>query len=443
MKPASGDDFHRLRTAFLRLRAALRDPTTGLYAYSLHFDEVRALLTRRRRVGVVWIGLGDRRLVESVYGWEAYDRLIAEASTCLAGLRGEVFADEGILAVAGVHADAFLLFTPAFQDAAELAPDSLARLADVLRDRLEVALAKAEAALPAVPAPIRVGASLIEDNPFHRFERQVYLAIDEARTLAERPRDSERLAWMAEIQRVLRERDLQAVFQPVVDLVSAAPVGLEAFVRGRPGSVLALPRVLFSVGRRSGLAGELDRLCLERIVEALEQGETPPLLFVNVTPEGLADSRWRSAGLIERLAGAGLSPSKIVLEVVEGQILGDPRNYRDLIDDLRAVGYRLSLDDMGSSARSVSLVEDLRPEFIKFDFSLLRGAGSEPLQRELIRSLVSLAGRAGARLVAERIESEEERDFLVDCGARWGQGYYFAREGAPAAYRPGAAGRPA
>ncbi|MDQ7088868.1 MAG: hypothetical protein Q9Q13_13880, partial [Acidobacteriota bacterium] len=60
--------------------------------------------------------------MESVYGWEAYDRLIAEASTCLAGLRGEVFADEGILAVAGVHADAFLLFTPAFQDAAELAP---------------------------------------------------------------------------------------------------------------------------------------------------------------------------------------------------------------------------------------------------------------------------------------------------------------------------------
>ncbi|MDQ7088867.1 MAG: hypothetical protein Q9Q13_13875 [Acidobacteriota bacterium] len=54
MKPASGDDFHRLRTAFLRLRAALRDPTTGLYAYSLHFDEVRALLTRRRRVG--WCG---------------------------------------------------------------------------------------------------------------------------------------------------------------------------------------------------------------------------------------------------------------------------------------------------------------------------------------------------------------------------------------------------
>ncbi|HHN75244.1 MAG TPA: EAL domain-containing protein [Acidobacteria bacterium] len=441
MKPASGDEFHRLRTAFLRLRAALRDPTTGLYAYSLHFDEVRALLTRRRRVGVVWIGLGDRRLVESVYGWEAYDRLIAEASASLSGLRGEIFADEGILTVTGVHADAFVLFTPSAEGDAELVPETLALLTDALRAELEGKLARADVALPAVPAPIRIGSALIEDNPFHRFERQVYQAIDEARTLAERPRDSERLAWMAEIQRVLRERDLHAVFQPVVELDSATAVGLEAFVRGRPGTVLALPRVLFSVGRRSGLAGELDRLCLERIVEALDREHSPALLFVNVTPEGLADPRWRSRETVERLAAAGLGPEQIVLEVVEGQILGDPQRYREVLEPLRAAGYRLSLDDMGSSARSVSLVEDLRPEFIKFDFSLLRGAGSEPLQRELIRSLVALAERAGARLVAERIESRRERDFLLDCGARWGQGYFFAREGAPAAYRPGAAGR--
>lgn len=429
--PGGRDEFHRLRTAYLRLRSALRDPTTNLYTFTLYFDEIRAMLTGGRRAGTLWVGLGDRRLVETVYGWEAYDHLIQEAAAYLGGLRGGRLPEESVVAVAGVRGDAFTIFVPSGEGGEELNAAALAGLASALREGLEERLAAATPGLPAVSSSVRVGAALLEDNPFHRFERRVYQAIDEARALADRPRESERLAWLAEMQRLLREKDISAVFQPIVDLETRVVMGLEAYARGPVGTVFAMPRVMFSVGRDAGLMGELDRLCRHRALESLKGAPPPSLLFLNVAAENLVDPDWRSPEILQAFADAGLGPREIVLDVPESEISGDPLVYKAAVEALRSVGYRLSLDDMGSSARTVALVEELRPEFLKFDLTLVRGVGSDPMRRELVRSLVELAEKAGARLVAERVESEQERQVLLECGAGWGQGYLFGAENAP------------
>ncbi len=438
-----GDEYHRLRTAFLRLRAALRDPNTNLFSYSLFLDEIRGLLSERSRIGVLWVSLGDRRLVETVYGWEAYDRLLAHAAAFLAGSRTKELPVGTIVATAGVHADTFTLFVPTDHEGREPDAASLTAMATRVEQGLEENLVKASAPRMPGPSGVRVGAALLTDNPFQRFERRLYLALDEARSLAERPRDSERLAWLAELQRVLRERDLHCVFQTVVDLQSGSVQGLEAYARGPDGSVFHLPRVMFSLGREAGLAGDLDRLCRRVALESLASGgEAPPeLLFLNTTVENLLDPEWRSGETFEALGRAGLEPAKVVLEVPEGQIAGDPDLYREGIDSLRGLGYRLSLDDIGSGPRSVTLVERLRPEFVKFDLTLVRGLGQDQFRRELVRSLVRLAERAEARLVAERVETDDERRALLDCGARWGQGYLFSAERPCPGMTPSAQGR--
>ncbi len=435
MTPPSRDEFHRLRTGYMRLRSALRDRTTGLFAFPLHFDDVRALLAERARIGVLWIGLGDRRAVETVYGWEAYDQLLSEAAHFLEGARGVHLPPGTILAIAGVYADAFTVFVPADHGGRELDNASLA----LLGLEVEAALDEYLAGTPVGGSPsgsgVRVGAALLADNPFHRFERRVYLALDEARALAERPRDAEQLAWMTELQRVVRERDVQTVFQPVVDLASGDVCALEAYTRGPLGSVFRLPRVMFSVGQEAGLGLELDRVCHEQALLTLEGGAdaAPDLLFLNTTAENLLDAAWMGPRRIEQLGRAGLTPDRVALEVPEGQLPADPEAYREALQPLRDAGYRLSLDDIGSGTRSVALVEALRPDFLKFDMTLVRGLGGSQLRRELVRSLVQLAERAGARLVAERVETDAERVALIECGARWGQGYFFAAEapGAP------------
>jgi EAL domain-containing protein (putative c-di-GMP-specific phosphodiesterase class I) len=250
--------------------------------------------------------------------------------------------------------------------------------------------------------------------------------------MAERPRDSEHVAWLAELQRVLRERDVRPVFQPVVDLNDGHTVALEAYARGPAGSVFRLPRVMFSVGQQAGFGVDLDRLCHRLAIEAITAENAPALLFLNTTVEYLVDSEWCSEGTLAALARAGLAPDRIVLEVTESQLTADPSSYRDALQPIRSLGYKLSLDDVGSSARSAELVDRLRPEFLKFDLTLVRGLAGDQLRRELVRSLVRLAARAGARLVAERVETEAERVALLECGASWGQGYFFAGETAQA-----------
>jgi EAL domain-containing protein (putative c-di-GMP-specific phosphodiesterase class I) len=233
---------------------------------------------------------------------------------------------------------------------------------------------------------------------------------------------------MAELQRVLRDGDVHAVFQPVINLEDGAEVGLEAFTRGPDISVFHLPRVMFSVGREAGLAGELDRLCRHSAFEALAGGIAPRMLFVNTTADSLVDPDWWAPETLAAMRRAGLDPSHVVLEVNESSVAENPDGFRDAIDWLRSVGYRLSLDDVGSSQHTSLIVEKLRPEFLKFDLTLVRGIEGDQLRRELVRSLVQLAQRAGATLIAERIESEDERRTLIECGARWGQGYLFAAE---------------
>ncbi len=422
------DEFHRMRTAYLRLRAAMRDPVTGLFHYALAFDEVRALLTDRSRIGVLWISLGERRLIETVYGWEAYDRVLRHVSESLSEAKGNAIPATSLIATAGIHADAFCAFIDADLDGEELTASSIADIGT----GLEASIDRRLAALGEAPMPgtgrARIGTALMTDNPFHRFERLLYSALEEARSLADRPRDSERLAWMAELQRVLRDRDVHAVFQPVIDLEDGTEVGLEAFSRGPEVSVFRLPRVMFSVGREAGLATELDRLCRRSAFDALAGGAAPSLLFINTAADSLVDPDWWAPDTLAAMHRANLDPSRIVLEVNEGAVADNPEAYRDAMGWLRGVGYRLSLDDVGSSPHTSLIVEKLRPEFLKFDLTLVRGIEGDQLRRELVRSLVQLAKRAGSTLIAERVESEVERQTLIDCGARWGQGYLFAAE---------------
>ncbi len=428
MTGRSADEFHRLRTGYLRLRAALRDPVSGLFAYPLYFDEVRALLTDRQRVGTVWVSLGDRRIVEAIYGWEAYDQLVGAAARFLGDARGALMPESSILATAGVHADAFTAFVPTDRAGRELDHASLAAITSEIEERLDHELSK-NASGGTSSFGVRVGGALLTDNPFHRFERRVYLALDEARSDAERPRNADQLTWLTELHRVLRERDVQTFFQPIVDLSTGSPIGLEAYSRGPVGSVFRLPRVMFSVGHEAGFAAELDRMCHRTALEALAGRPAPGLLFLNTSAENLFDPEWTSRETEEALARAGLSPHEVVLEVAESQLVAEPETYRDAFRPLRRMGYRLSIDDVGSGSRSVTLVEKLRPDFLKFDLTLVRGLSEDRLRREVVRSLVRLAERAEARLVAERVETQEERDALVECGAHLAQGYLFGYEG--------------
>ncbi len=96
---------------------------------------------------------------------------------------------------------------------------------------------------------------------------------------------------------------------------------------------------------------------------------------------------------------------------------------------LRALGYRIAIDDLGAGYAGLTSFAQLEPEVVKVDMSLVRGIDSSAVKQKLVRSIIALCTELGIQLVAEGIETAAERDMLINLGADLCQGYLFAKPG--------------
>ncbi len=214
---------------------------------------------------------------------------------------------------------------------------------------------------------------------------------------------------------------LYMVFQPIVRAHDGSLYAYEALMRSigpysNPGDLLAAGDVL---GRVDEL-GRAVRLAISRVIE--EHPERTEPIFVNLHPmEFSADVLTRDDEPLLQFA------SRIVLEVTERAQLSSSEDLAATLDKLRAVGYRIALDDLGEGYAGLSWLVKLVPDIAKIDMSLVRDLHLSRMKRELVGSLVSVCRRSRTLLVAEGVEIAEEAAILRDLGCELLQGYYFAR----------------
>ncbi|WP_433206914.1 EAL domain-containing protein [Dactylosporangium sp. CS-047395] len=226
------------------------------------------------------------------------------------------------------------------------------------------------------------------------------------------------------IERVLAERAVEPLFQPIVELSSLRPVGVEALARGPVGSGLWRARDLFAAAVAAGRLAELDTLCAERALEqARAAGSPPPLVFVNAEPAVIDQPL--SARLRELMAD---SPFRIVLEYTERALSAHPAGLLQLAAAVQAKGHCLALDDVGADPMSLAFLPLLEPEVVKLDLQLVR-APHAPRTVEVVAAVNAVAERTGALIVAEGIETLEDLANARALGAHWGQGLYFGGPG--------------
>jgi len=120
----------------------------------------------------------------------------------------------------------------------------------------------------------------------------------------------------------------------------------------------------------------------------------------------------------------------IVIEVSEKEIVWNYVAFREVLERLRAAGFRFAIDDAGSGYSGLETILQLRPEYIKVATSIVRNVHEDAIKREVLASLLSLGRQIGASLVAEGIESEEELRSLSEVGLPYGQGFLFGRPAA-------------
>jgi EAL domain-containing protein (putative c-di-GMP-specific phosphodiesterase class I) len=209
-------------------------------------------------------------------------------------------------------------------------------------------------------------------------------------------------------------RDIEPVYQPIVDLREGTIVGYEALARGRGEDGSASPAALFAAAREAGLVDELDRACRDAALQgALAAGLGAPFaLFVNADGRALEDD----------LPGIAPAGPTFVLDVTERALVERPEPLLRALTELRTRGWGISLDDVGADSRSLALMPVLHADVIKLDLRLLRGRSAEDVAR-IVTAVGAEAEQRMATVLAEGIDSEEQLAVALSAGATLGQGF--------------------
>lgn len=226
------------------------------------------------------------------------------------------------------------------------------------------------------------------------------------------------------LKRMIAERSVRAVFQPIVELASGAVVACEALGRGLADETRMAPFELFKIAAAVGCERELSRLFRGVAVDAAWDGGLGMPLFVNIHPAELADG-----GLVEELRRFGDERPglELVLELSE-HFAARPERLRELRAGLDELGLRLAYDDFGAGLARINELAEAPAHFLKFDAALVSGldrAGAP--KRRLVGALVAAARDLGMRTVAEGIEREDEAEVCRELGFELGQGFFFGR----------------
>lgn len=216
-------------------------------------------------------------------------------------------------------------------------------------------------------------------------------------------------------------RQLFMVYQPIVR-ASGATFGFEALVRTLEPAFRG-PDQLFAAAERLGRVRELGRMIRTRVSTDLESAPAGCALFVNLHACDLTDSDlfWSESALSKHAA-------RIVLEITERKSLDGVPDLRQRLSELRALGYRIAIDDLGAGYAGLSCFSVLEPDIVKLDMSLVRDIDTLPRKRALVESMVRVCQQdLGMLVVCEGVETAAEQEVLLDLDVSLLQGYLFAR----------------
>jgi predicted signal transduction protein with EAL and GGDEF domain len=226
---------------------------------------------------------------------------------------------------------------------------------------------------------------------------------------------------------------LTAHYQPVVELTGQQPVALEALARWHhPDLGDVSPARFVDVAQQTGLAARLDHCTMTRAfadfaaLVAADVVDASARISVNVAASHL---RRRDAGdeILRTAYGAGVAPRQLMIEVNQDALLGDVEETRRSLERLRAQGAWIALDEFGSGTSSITNLRQLPVDVLKIDRAFIRNLTDGGDDLAIVASLIDLAHALGVTVIAEGVETHDQRRLLVELKCDQAQGYLWSR----------------
>jgi diguanylate cyclase (GGDEF)-like protein len=409
-----------------------RDPMTGLFNHAYLHEVLEREINRSRRtnspVSLLLVDLDNFKKINDGHGHQTGDYCLKTAAEVLAsgGRRSDFVARYG--------GDEFAVVLTDTNKAGAAARGEQLRQAMASR-------AFADRNLPGVT--LSLGVATFPDDAADRTgliaaaDRAVYAAkrIGRNRVVAYGPElgsPDEMIPGAEtgpEIERLLAINEFIAKkpvlfhYQPIVSAESGSIFAYEALCRPQHAA-FETPLELFSTAERGGRVIELGKVLRELAIAPIGKLHEQIALFVNLHPLELSED------LVEEVMTAyGAHAHRLVLEITEAQQIHDYTRMRDIIASLQGAGFRVAVDDLGAGYAGLNSVALLRPDIVKLDMQLIRGIQHDTSAARLIRHMLDFAQGEGLLVVAEGVETAEERRVVTELGCPLLQGFHFARPG--------------
>jgi len=417
------------REAAEREHQALHDGLTGLANRALFQERVRqaiATLGPHASLAVLLVDLDRFKEVNDTLGHHTGDLVLREV-----GMRLERSLPDSH-AIARLGGDEFAVLVPAVPDR-----EAARAVGRMVRSVLERPLATEELELRVAGS---VGIALCPEHGadpgllLQRADVAMYHAKAAHSGIevyaADRDQYSpRRLALFGELRAAIEEGALEVVYQPKAELPAGRVVGFEALLRWLdPRHGLVPPDEFVPIAESTGLITPLTRYVLQAAVEQVgawrDRGAVTGM-SVNLSVRNLLEP-----GLVDRvdrlLAGVGVPPGLLTLELTEGAVMTDPEATIAVLHQLSGAGVRLSVDDFGTGYSSLTYLKRLPVDEVKLDKAFVMGMTVDADDEAIVSSTIELAHNLGLRIVAEGVEDRETWDALAVLGCELAQGHYLA-----------------
>lgn len=427
--------FEAARSQVERLNAY--DQATGL----LKFDRFRSMAEnvimsgRGNRFLIIYSDIYNFKYINERYGYDAGDRLLKKFA--------DYFMASGTKEVLGCRmiSDNFISFAPCpFSDSKEELDtfvrnimETNAKFAATVREQYE-------------GSNVMIASGICLFDRRHTSLMKALSYANLARKRAKKPGQSNcilyneqmgqeimrQMAYLSELNAALQNREFVVFLQPKVDAATGYIVGSEALVRWKkPDGTLIFPGDFIPVFEENRMVKELDFYVYEEVFryirDCLDNGKKVVPISVNASRDHLTNKTELRDHLAELLEKYGIPPEYIEVELTENILIEDMNEVVDIINSIRAMGIKVSMDDFGSGYSSLNVLKKIPLDVLKLDKAFMDDMDENCKDDIIISSIIDMSKKMGLKVLCEGVETGQQVRFLAEAGCDMIQGYYFSK----------------
>lgn len=274
---------------------------------------------------------------------------------------------------------------------------------------------------------------LILDNPYvcaHRYQKLISqlhprIKIFKYDINVSKNYFSGKVRYYPKLDLMIKNGELKSVFQPIVNMKNNKQeiIGFECLSRVLFGGFNYSADYLFNYAQEKLELLNCDKICLMQALSLAPKLKSK-LIFVNVRPQTLISTNFL-AWLKEQLKKNQLDPSSLVIELTEQHCLFSEHEMAEQCNLLKNFGFSLAIDDFGSGVSNLSMLEIMKPDYIKISGRFIKNADNNISKQKIIKNVLDLARDFKIKLIVESIENQAEYLQLASMGVDLAQGYYF------------------